>query len=104
MSDAAPTTTAATATTDTAARPRFVLMTQDNCAGCDRLKLMLDKPLKGEFADRIEPVHRTQHPERFAALADAHHVRSTPALIDTERGEVLSNTTSLMDVKKFLQR
>ena len=92
--------------TDTAVatptKTRFVLLTQDNCPNCERLKLMLDKPLKGQFNDQIELVHREERSSDFEALVSEFGVQSTPALIDRERGEVLRNTGGLGEVKNFL--
>lgn len=81
---------------------RFVLLTQDQCPNCDRLKLMLQKPLKGQFDGQITTVHREQHAAEFEGLAAQYAVVSTPVLIDLERGEVLRNTGGLGEVKNFL--
>lgn len=81
---------------------RFALMTQNDCANCERLKLMLDKPLRGQFSDQIETVHRQEQPERFEALTQAHALMRTPALINLESGAVLLDTQSLHEVKRFL--
>ena len=81
---------------------RFVLLTQDNCPNCERLKLMLARPLKGQFDSQIVTVHREQNATEFGALTEQYGVQSTPALIDRERGEVLRNTGGLGEVKNFL--
>lgn len=86
----------------TAIATRFALLTQDQCVNCDRLKLMLAKPLKGQFDSQITTVHREQNAMEFEELAAQYGVASTPVLIDLERGEVLRNTTGLGEVKKFL--
>lgn len=80
----------------------FVLLTQDNCPNCERLKLMLDKPLRGQFESQIEVVHRQQQAEAFAALTEKCSVRSTPALIHRASGRVLLNTGSMGEVRSFL--
>lgn len=87
--------------TSSDAKP-FILLTQDNCPNCDRFKLMLKGPLKGQFDDQIQTVHRQSHPEQFEALTSQHHIQSVPALIDG-RGRVLLNLGGLGEVKAFLQ-
>lgn len=81
----------------------FTLLTQDNCPNCDRLKLMLRGPLKGQFDSQIQTVHRQSQPEAFEALTAQHHIQSVPALIDAE-GRVMVNLGGLGEVKAFLQR
>lgn len=81
---------------------RFVMMTQDNCPNCERLKLMLEKPLKGQFSEQIETVHRREQPDRFEALVGEYHLQVTPALIDLQTGKALLNTGGLGEVKAFL--
>ncbi|GHF43607.1 hypothetical protein HNQ07_001959 [Deinococcus metalli] len=80
----------------------YVLLTQDDCAACERLGRMLAGPLRGQFADRIEVVHRQQDAEAFAALCEASHVRSTPALLNRASGAALRDTGSLGAVRAFL--
>lgn len=79
----------------------FVLLTQDDCPNCERIKKMLAGPLKGAFAEQIEVVHRQHSTERFAALAQAHQIQSVPALIHAN-GAVLLNTSGLGEVQRFL--
>jgi len=81
----------------------FVLLTQDACSGCERLKKMLAGPLKGKFDTQIEVVHRQSVPERFAELTQAHQVQTLPALVHVS-GEVLRNPSGLGEVQRFLQR
>ncbi|WP_261665207.1 thioredoxin family protein [Deinococcus sp. Marseille-Q6407] len=88
--------------TETATATRFILLTQDHCPNCERLRLMLDKPLKGQFNDQIDVVHREQNTAEFEALTTEYGVQSTPALIDRERGAILRNTGGLGEVKNFL--
>lgn len=90
------------AATLTPTQTRFVLLTQDNCPNCERLKLMLAKPLRGQFDDQIETLHREERSADFEALAAEYGVQSTPVLIDRERGEVLRNAGGLGEVKNFL--
>lgn len=78
------------------------MLTQDDCPSCERLKLMLAKPLKGQFESQIEVVHRQQHAEAFFALTERSGVRSTPALIHRASGKVLLNTGGLGEVRGFL--
>ena len=66
--------------TEPVPRP-FVLLTQNDCPNCDRLKMMLRGPLKGQFDDRIVTVHRQNDEAEFAALTAAHHIQTTPALL-----------------------
>lgn len=80
----------------------FVMLTQDDCPNCERLKLMLEKPLRGQFESQIEVVHRQQHAEAFSALTESSGVRSTPALIHRASGKVLLNTGGLGEVRGFL--
>ena len=82
----------------------FVLLTQANCPQCARLELMLEKPLRGQFAQQIERVHRQEHPGDFARLAERHGLRSTPALLHVASGTLLLNTGSLGEVSAFLRR
>lgn len=84
------------------ARP-FLLLTQDACPGCERLKKMLAGPLKGDFDAQIEVVHRQSAPERFGALTEQFGVRSVPALIRRADGEQVRDAGSLGDVRAFLR-
>lgn len=81
----------------------FVLLTQDNCPNCDRLKKMLAGPLKSQFHDQIEVIHRQMMPEWFEELTAQHGVRSTPALIRVTDGAQVRDPGSLGEVKGFLQ-
>ncbi len=83
---------------------RFVMLTQDACPNCERLKLMLEKPLKGQYTDQIEIVHRREQPERFEALAAQYHLHVTPAVIDLQRERTLTDTSGLGAVKGFLSQ
>ncbi|GGO31612.1 thioredoxin [Deinococcus humi] len=82
--------------------PPFVLLTQDDCPNCERLKLMLEKPLRGQFDSQIEVVHRQQHAAAFTALSESSGVQSTPVLIHRASGRVLVNTGGLGEVRGFL--
>ncbi|MCP2014695.1 glutaredoxin [Deinococcus sp. HSC-46F16] len=82
----------------------FVLLTQDHCPQCERLKRMLAGPLRGQFSGQIEIVHRQQHPEEFEHLTREHGLRSTPALIHRPSGQVLPGPTGLGEVQRFLGR
>lgn len=79
----------------------FVLLTQDACPNCERLKKMLSGPLKGAFDDRIEVIHRQTSAERFSELAQIHRIQSVPALIHTS-GATLLQTSGLGEVQRFL--
>lgn len=80
----------------------FVLLTQDACPGCERLKKMLAGPLKGQFDEKIEVVHRQSDPAHFEALTAQFGVRSAPALIRRADGEQVRDAGSLGEVKAFL--
>ncbi|MDR6217667.1 thioredoxin [Deinococcus soli (ex Cha et al. 2016)] len=80
----------------------FVLFTQDQCPQCETLKRMLTLPLRGAFDDQIEVLHRQQNPDAFTALADAHGLARTPALLHRPSGKLLLDTGSLGAVKAFL--
>lgn len=80
----------------------FVLLTQDDCPNCERLKKMLAGPLKGQFDGEIETVHRQSEPERFIALVERFHVQSVPALIRVADGGQARVTDGLGEVKSFL--
>lgn len=82
--------------------PMFTLLTQDECPNCERLKLMLKGPLKGQFDDQIRTVHRQSQPEEFEALTKQHSIQSVPALIDSQ-GRVLVKLGGLGEVRAFLQ-
>lgn len=79
----------------------FILLTQDDCPQCERLKKMLTAPLKGQFDAHIKTIHRQQHPTEFKQLTETHAVRSVPAII-AQNGEVLRQTQNLSDVRSFL--
>jgi hypothetical protein len=79
----------------------FILLTQDNCPNCERLKRMLAGPLKGVFDAQIEVIHRQFQAERFMKLVDEYGIQTTPALLKVG-GSVLLNTSSLGDVRTFL--
>lgn len=80
----------------------FILLTQDHCPTCERLERMLAGPLKGQFIGQIEVVHRQQHPAEFEALARAHGLRTTPALIHRPSREVMTAPAGLGEVRRFL--
>ena len=80
----------------------FLLLTQDACPDCDRLKQMLARPLKGRYDGRIEVVHRTMQPEVFAEQVARHHLRRAPALIHPGSGALLTDTRALSEVIGFL--
>lgn len=82
----------------------FVLLTQDNCPKCERLKKMLAGPLKGAFEEQIEVVHRQEQPQTFLTLAQAHHVQSIPILIHRASHNILTSTGSLGEVQQFLKQ
>lgn len=84
--------------------PRFILLTQDHCPGCERLKLMLKGPLKGAFDTQIETVHRESTASEFERWAEQYQIQATPALIDRESGEVMRTPGGLGEVKNFLSR
>ena len=83
-------------------KAEVLMLTQDACPDCERLKLMLDKPLRGQFAPLIRPVHRQGQPDEFESVVALYGVQKTPALIDTASGRVLLNTGGLGEVKAFL--
>ncbi len=87
--------------TEPMTRP-FVLLTQNDCPNCDRLRMMLTKPLKGQFDEQITTVHRQHDEAEFAALSAAHHIQTTPALLHLASGRVLLNTGGLGEVQRFL--
>ncbi|GAA3997932.1 thioredoxin [Deinococcus rubellus] len=80
----------------------FVLLTQNDCPNCERLKMMLSKPLKGQFDDQIVMVHRQNDVDEFTALTAAHHIQTTPALLHLPSGRVLLNMGGLGEVQRFL--
>ena len=80
----------------------FVLLTQNDCPNCERLKMMLAKPLRGQFDDQILTVHRQHDADEFTALTAAHHIQTTPALLHLPSGRVLLNTGGLGEVQRFL--
>lgn len=88
--------------TDPMPKAEVLMLTQDACPDCERLKLMLDKPLRGQFAPLIRPVHRQGQPDEFESVVALYGVQKTPALIDTVSGRVLLNTGGLGEVKAFL--
>ncbi|WP_291426856.1 thioredoxin fold domain-containing protein [Deinococcus sp.] len=79
----------------------FILLTQDDCPNCERLKKMLAGPLGGAFDEKIEVIHRQSSPQRFSELAQTHRVQSLPALVH-HRGAVLLKTSGLGEVQRFL--
>lgn len=81
---------------------KFILMTQDNCPKCERLKLMLAKPMKGMYDDRIEIVHRQTNPEKFMELAAQFNVQATPTLISIADSASMTDISSGPKIAKFL--
>lgn len=81
----------------------FLLLTQDACPGCERLKKMLAGPLRGQFDSHIEVIHRQSAQERFDALSAHFGVRSVPALIRVSDGTRAHDPGSLGAVRAFLQ-
>lgn len=82
---------------------KYVMLTQDNCNNCERLKLLLAKPMKGEFDSIIDKVHRQSEPERFLALVREYQVATVPVLINLESKEVMTRFDNGLHVKRFLQ-
>ncbi len=80
----------------------FLLLTQDHCSSCERLKKMLAGPLRGQFDDQIEVVHRQTRSAAFEQLATQYSLRSVPALIRRADGAQLRETGGLGLVKEFL--
>lgn len=81
----------------------FVLLIQDACPECERMKKMLAGPLKGQFNDRIQFLHRQVDETRFLELSETHDIRTTPALVNAQSGEVLFRT-GLGEVRAFLNK
>lgn len=81
----------------------FVLLSQDDCPRCERLKVLLESPLRGRYRDDITVVHRQSHPELFQTIAEAYGVKSTPVLIRQTGGEVLTDVSSISSVNMFLR-
>ncbi|GAA5504401.1 thioredoxin fold domain-containing protein [Deinococcus antarcticus] len=81
----------------------FVLLTQNDCPNCERLKKMLSGPLRNAYQGSIRVVHREEQAEEFTTLADLHGIQSVPTLIHAT-GAVLRNTGGLGEVKLFLER
>ncbi|WP_019011868.1 hypothetical protein [Deinococcus aquatilis] len=90
--------------TETVSDRPFVMLTQNDCPQCERLKLMLDKPLRGQFGSQIQTVHRQEQAEEFSALVEQHGIQTTPALLHLPTGRVLLNTSGLGEVKNFLMQ
>lgn len=90
--------------TDLRADRPFVLLTQDDCPNCERLKRMLAGPLKGQFDDQIETVHRQRQPEGFDRWVSHYDLRSVPALIRLADGAQVRETGGLGEVKGFLSQ
>ncbi|MFB9993187.1 thioredoxin fold domain-containing protein [Deinococcus oregonensis] len=89
--------------TELAAESRpFVMLTQNDCPQCERLKLMLEKPLRGQFGSQIRAVHRQEQAEEFSILVEQYGIQTTPALLHLPSGRVLLNTGGLGEVKSFL--
>lgn len=82
----------------------FILLTQDDCPRCERLKAMLERPLRGHYRHAITSVHRQEQPELFYDRAETYGVRSTPVIIRLANGEVLRDVDSLSAVSAFLNR
>lgn len=80
----------------------FVMLTQDDCPNCERLKKMLAGPLKGQFDAQIQTVHRQSAPEQFDQLTAQYNLRSVPALIRVADGMQVRDAGSLGEVKAFL--
>lgn len=83
---------------------RYKMLTQDNCPNCAKLKMMLEKPLKGKFDSVIEVVHRQENPEAFLAAVKENQVSSVPVIIDTETNEVLRDFSSGVKISAFLSK
>lgn len=82
----------------------FLLLTQDNCPNCERLKKMLAGPLKGAFDDQIELVHRQSQPEEFGQWVTRYDLQSVPALIRLSDDVRMRDTGGLGEVKGFLSQ
>lgn len=81
----------------------FIILSQDDCSRCERLKLMLEQPLENRFKDAITVVHRQDRLELFQHLAERYGVLSTPVIVYQATGDVLTDVNSLMEVRRFLE-
>lgn len=82
---------------------QFILLTKDQCPQCDRLKQMLKVPLKGQYDDQIEVVHKETNLSRFQELVTQYNIKSVPVIIH-QSGAVLTQTQGLSSVKSFLSQ
>ncbi len=83
-------------------KTRFVILSQDDCPRCERLKMMLAQPLRGRYQGDLTVIHRQTQPELFKTLAEIYSVSSTPVIIHQASGKVLSAVESLLSVRTFL--
>lgn len=81
----------------------FVLLTQEDCPNCERLKKMLAGPLRGTFDGQIEVVHRQSDPDAFEEQTRLHGLQSVPVLIHRISGAALLGSQGLGEIKRFLQ-
>ncbi|WP_205747040.1 thioredoxin [Deinococcus sp. KSM4-11] len=82
----------------------YILLTQEACAECERLKRLLAGPLKGHYGDRITVIHRQEQPEAFAHLAEQYELRAAPALLHVASGRTQRGKFGLGEVRRFLEQ
>lgn len=82
----------------------FIILSQDDCPRCERLRAMLAGPLRGRYDGDVTVVHRQSQPDTFQNLAERYGVKTTPAVVHLPSGEVLLDTGSLGAVDTFLRR
>lgn len=77
------------------------MLTQENCPECERLKKLLEIPLRGKYTHLVESVKREENEELFRELTAKHNLKTVPALV-SEDGKVHTNM-AVTRVQDFLE-
>lgn len=78
----------------------IIILTQNNCPNCEKLKMFLKFGLRGKYDQYIKEVSKYETPELFNELVTKTEVSSTPAIVIQD--EVLKDTQPTK-VKEFLE-
>ena len=78
----------------------ILLVTQNNCPNCDKLKMFLKFGLKGKYDNYIKEVSKQNSENHFAEIVENNGIQSTPAIII---GDMVLKDTQPSKVKEFLE-
>lgn len=79
----------------------ILLVTQNNCPNCDKLKMFLKFGLKGKYDNYIKEVSKQNSENHFTQIIEHNDIQATPAIIV---GDMVLKDTQPSKVKEFLEK